>query len=75
MPMVTQFDNKVVLITGGGAGIGRAAARQFAAGGARVVVSGRRDSTLQALSHENTLIDYIVADAANPDDAASRNSR
>ena len=38
-------------------------------------VSGRRDSTLQALSHENTLIDYIVADAANPDDAASRNSR
>ena len=35
-----------------------------------MVVSGRRDSALQALSQENTLIDYIVAHAAKPDDAA-----
>jgi NAD(P)-dependent dehydrogenase (short-subunit alcohol dehydrogenase family) len=65
-----QFENKVVLITGGGAGIGRAAARQFAAAGARVVVSGRRETALQPLSWENALIDYVVADAAKPEDAA-----
>jgi NAD(P)-dependent dehydrogenase (short-subunit alcohol dehydrogenase family) len=65
-----QFDNKVVLITGGGAGIGRAAARRFAALGARVVVSGRRENALKALKDESPLIDYVVADAANPDHAA-----
>lgn len=65
-----QFEDKVVLITGAGAGIGRAAARQFASGGTRVVVTGRRESALQALSREDELIDYIVADAAEPDDAA-----
>ncbi|MFG2887664.1 SDR family NAD(P)-dependent oxidoreductase [Streptomyces sp. NPDC048297] len=35
-------DGKVVLITGGGTGKGRAVARDFAACGARVVVCGRR---------------------------------
>jgi len=37
------FENKVTLITGGGSGIGRAAAVAFAKAGAKVVVSGRRD--------------------------------
>jgi len=36
------FDNKVVWITGGGSGIGRATALEFARQGAQVVVSGRR---------------------------------
>src|SRR3954469_22570687 len=36
------FENKVVLITGGTSGIGRAAAVAFAKQGAKVVVSGRR---------------------------------
>ncbi len=35
------------LITGGGSGIGRATAIRFAAAGARVAVSGRRESKLQ----------------------------
>lgn len=63
--------NKVILITGGGAGIGRAAARRFAALGARVVVTGRREEALQALAAEAPGIDYVVADAASPDDAVS----
>jgi len=63
------MDGKVVLITGGGAGIGRAAARRFAQLGARVVVTGRREAALQALSDEAPGISYVLADAASADDA------
>lgn len=64
------MNGKVVLITGGGAGIGRAAARLFAAKGARVLVTGRREAALQALAAEHEGIDYVVADASSGDDAA-----
>jgi NAD(P)-dependent dehydrogenase (short-subunit alcohol dehydrogenase family) len=40
--MPNTFENKVVLITGGTTGIGRATAVAFAREGAKVVVSGRR---------------------------------
>jgi len=40
---MSQFTGKVALITGGNAGIGRAAAIEFAKQGAKVVVSGRRE--------------------------------
>lgn len=59
----------VVLITGGAAGIGRAAALQFAQGGARVVVTGRREAPLQALAAEHPGIGYVVADAGKAEDA------
>lgn len=64
-----QFAENVVLITGGGAGIGRAAAHRFAAMGARVVVTGRRTEALEAMAAGHAAIDYLVADAASPDDA------
>lgn len=41
-----RFQDKVVLITGGGGGIGRAAARRFLDEGANVVLSGTRQSKL-----------------------------
>ena len=65
-----HMNDKVVLITGGAAGIGRAAALQFARAGARVVVTGRREAPLAALAAEHAGIDYIVADAGKAADAA-----
>jgi NAD(P)-dependent dehydrogenase (short-subunit alcohol dehydrogenase family) len=41
-----MFSDKVVLITGGGGGIGRAVARRFLDQGASVVLSGTRESVL-----------------------------
>ena len=43
-----RYEHKVVLITGGGGGIGRAAAQRFLDEGARVVLSGTRQDKLEA---------------------------
>jgi NAD(P)-dependent dehydrogenase (short-subunit alcohol dehydrogenase family) len=43
---MSQYENKVVLITGGGGGIGRASAARFLEEGARVVLSGTRQAVL-----------------------------
>jgi NAD(P)-dependent dehydrogenase (short-subunit alcohol dehydrogenase family) len=44
--MSARFTDKVVLITGGGTGIGKATAQAFAAEGATVVVAGRNEEPL-----------------------------
>ena len=43
-----RLDNKIALVTGGTSGIGLATARLFAAEGATVIVTGRRQSALDA---------------------------
>ncbi len=50
----------VVLITGASSGIGAACARRFAATGARVVLTGRREDRLEALAVE-------IVDAGHPE--------
>ncbi len=47
-----EFEDKVVVIPGGGGGIGRAAARRFLQEGARVVLNSRRQSVLDAARAE-----------------------
>jgi len=44
---MNRFTNKTVLVTGGSSGIGLAAAKAFAAEGARVVITGRDETALQ----------------------------
>lgn len=46
--MTNRFDNKVVVVTGGTSGIGLATARAFAAEGASVFITGRRQEALDA---------------------------
>ena len=59
--MARRFEGKVVWITGGGSGIGKALALAFAKEGASVAVSGRREDRLQALLTEALLAYMRVA--------------
>ncbi len=47
-----NFPNKVVLITGGGTGIDKEAARSFLSAGAKVVMNGRREEVLTQTARE-----------------------
>ena len=42
-----SLENKVAWVTGGGSGIGLAAAAEMAKAGAKVVISGRSEATLK----------------------------
>lgn len=66
---MSTLNNKVVIVTGGSSGIGRAAALSFARQGANVVITGRRTAPLNQTAAEHPNIDAIVADAAEPEDA------
>jgi len=68
--MSKEFADKVVLVTGGSTGIGAATALLLANTGAQVVVTGRHEPTLKASAARHPGIAYVVADVANPADAA-----
>ena len=66
---MSSLADKVVIITGGSSGIGRAAALSFAEMGAKVVITGRRQAPLQEVEAGHPNISCIVADVAEPSDA------
>jgi NAD(P)-dependent dehydrogenase (short-subunit alcohol dehydrogenase family) len=45
---MSNYENQVVVVTGGNSGIGAAIAQEFADGGAKVVIFGRSATTLEA---------------------------
>lgn len=62
-----EVKNKVVLITGGTAGIGKATAEIFAKNGYQVLITGRRQERLQDLAKSfskkyNTKVEYLSFD-------------
>jgi len=69
--MTNSFNNKVVVVTGGSSGIGLAAAKAFAAEGASVFITGRRqealDSAVKQIGGRVTAVRGDMADLADID--------
>lgn len=64
-----DFKNKVIIITGGSSGIGKATAFQFAKQGANVLITGRRSDPLKETESLHSNIKSLKADVSNPGDA------
>jgi NAD(P)-dependent dehydrogenase (short-subunit alcohol dehydrogenase family) len=62
-------NEKVVIITGGSSGIGRAAARRFAGQGYKVLITGRRPGPIEETMSEHANIAGTMADSASAEDA------
>ncbi len=61
--------DKVVVITGGSSGIGKAAALDFASKGAQVLITGRTESALNKVSTLSDNIHPLKADSSDPSSA------
>lgn len=70
--MAKRFQDSVVVITGGGRGIGRATALEFAQEGATCVLAGRRMDALQTAAgevrHSGGKADIVACDVMKEDD-------
>lgn len=66
------FRGRVAFVTGGGTGIGRACAERLAAGGARVMLGGRRAEVLERTAADiGAPAAWVVCDVTRDDDVES----
>ena len=66
-----EIKGKTILITGGTAGIGLEAAKQFLENGATVIITGRNQEKLNAAKKMYPALTAIKSDVANEEDAWS----
>ena len=70
--MEKMFENKVVIVTGGGSGIGQATAILYAQGGARVIVSDIDEKggqeTVASIKKAGGDASFVKTDVSNPED-------
>ena len=73
--MSNSFSGKVVLVTGGTSGIGRATALLFAQSGARVIIAGRNqtagEATVEEINRQGGNAEYLTVDVSNSREVAS----
>jgi NAD(P)-dependent dehydrogenase (short-subunit alcohol dehydrogenase family) len=66
-----QFENKVAIITGGGSGIGKAAAMELALQGAKVVIANRNEKagneTVREITAAGGVASFVQTDVSNED--------
>ncbi|MBI6855579.1 SDR family NAD(P)-dependent oxidoreductase [Pseudomonas lijiangensis] len=62
-----QFENRKILITGGNSGIGQALAEALQAKGNKVVVTGRKQDSLQSMLDRNPVMTGYVLDVTDTD--------
>jgi NAD(P)-dependent dehydrogenase (short-subunit alcohol dehydrogenase family) len=63
-----KMKNRVVVITGGSSGFGKAMAHRFYDAGSTVIITGHREQRLRAAQKEIGDVEYVKADATLPDD-------
>lgn len=61
--------DKHIVVTGGGTGVGRAMAEEFAHAGAKVTIIGRREAPLREVAAQHRFIGWVTCDVTDPDAA------
>ncbi len=75
-PQSAPLDGKTALVTGGSSGIGLATAQRLTAQGARVLITGRNERTLQQAQQQlGPLASYLVADMTKTSDLCTLSQR
>jgi NAD(P)-dependent dehydrogenase (short-subunit alcohol dehydrogenase family) len=71
---MARLEGKVAIVTGGNSGVGATTAKRFAAEGAKVVISARREAALEQVASEIRAaggeVLPVVCDISKPEDAA-----